>query len=98
MKKVWITALSKDLEKTVAEIFGALDTYALAADGHFFNDDLGNQAGGQGVMGPSIGGDYEVIGPQHIPCVLCIGKLPIGKYDGSHRHLTTKNRPDQRGG
>jgi hypothetical protein len=43
MKKVWITALVKDEEK-IAGLMGSLKKYGLAADGHFWVDDIKNLA------------------------------------------------------
>ena len=39
MKKVWITALAKDEEK-IGKLMAAMKQYGLAADGHFWVDDL----------------------------------------------------------
>ena len=39
MKKVWITALVKD-EERIAKLMAAMKQYGLAADGHFWVDDL----------------------------------------------------------
>ncbi len=39
MKKVWITALVKDEEK-IAKLMAAMKQYGLAANGHFWVDDL----------------------------------------------------------
>ena len=43
MKKVWITALVKDEEK-IGKLMGAMKQYGLAADGHFWVDDLKHMA------------------------------------------------------
>jgi len=43
MKKVWITALEKDQEK-VQQAMGVVKRYGLAADGHFWVDDLKRMA------------------------------------------------------
>lgn len=43
MKKVWITALAKDEEK-IAKLMAAMKQYGLAADGHFWVDDLQHMA------------------------------------------------------
>lgn len=43
MKKIWITALTKD-EAKIAELMGSLKKYGLAADGHFWVDDIKNMA------------------------------------------------------
>ena len=42
-KRVWITALAKDEEK-IAGLMGSLKKYGLAADGHFWVDDVKNMA------------------------------------------------------
>ena len=39
MKKVWITALARDEEK-IAKLMAAMKQYGLAADGHFWVDDI----------------------------------------------------------
>lgn len=44
MKKVWITALSKELQPRVPALMELLDTYGLATGGHFWDDDLDAQA------------------------------------------------------
>lgn len=43
MKKVWITALAKD-EENIAKLMSTMKQYGLAADGHFWVDDLKNMA------------------------------------------------------
>lgn len=42
-KKVWVTALAKD-EAKIAGLMGSLKKYGLAADGHFWVDDMKNMA------------------------------------------------------
>ena len=43
MKSVWITALAKEQVSVIA-ITGTASQYGLAADGHFWTDDLKNMA------------------------------------------------------
>ena len=43
MKKVWVTALVSDEEK-IGKLMGSLKQYGLAADGHFWVDDLKHMA------------------------------------------------------
>ena len=43
MKKVWVTALVRDEEK-IGKLMGSLKQYGLAADGHFWVDDLKHMA------------------------------------------------------
>ena len=42
-KRVWITAIQKD-EAKIAGLMGSLKKYGLAADGHFWVDDIKNMA------------------------------------------------------
>lgn len=89
MKKIWITALTKDEEK-IAELMGSLKRYGLAADGHFWVDDIRNmawQAPAEEMQKPDVAawiivGDADDIKKPSIGFGLSLLAMKVGALKG----------------